>query len=437
MLIHLFLLLIGLLAIGAVLFMHELGHFLVARLFKVDVEILSYGLGPALFSYHGKRTEYRISLIPFGGYCRMSGSLDLTKALQDGARSVEKAEAGSYFSAAPWKRFLIYLAGPMANFIIAAALIAISSMIPVERLSDEAIVTPIYEYSDLFGSDIIQKGIMKGDRLLSSGDKAFIDWQDAEDFLERNSGHPIPLTVLRGDRIIETELVPCRTDDGWAYGIALLQRPVIGRSTSEEYRDGDIIRAIDGNPVSSTYDIYSYGKKDFTLTIERDGELIERHIEDGRLPFAWKSGIRIAPDSGTPLRDALGRCIDLFRSTLAALGAFVTFHFEDALEVLTGPVKAAESIGSITMEAFTVSERSGYRSILQLLAIISISLSAGNMLPIPTFDGGQMLITLTEMIRRKALAPRTYVILQIAGMILALAIMAAMYALDFRSYLLS
>lgn len=437
MLMHLLLLAIGLIVIGLVLFFHELGHFAVARLFNVEVEVLSFGLGPRILSYQGKRTEYRISAIPFGGYCRMHGSLDLTKALQDNARTLDKAEAGSYFAASPWKRFAIYLAGPLSNFLLAVLLLYAAALIPVERLSDEAYVTPISEYSELFGSDITQEGIMKGDKILSSGRREFLDWQDAESFFSAQSGEIIPLTVLRDGKKTETILTPKRTEDGWAYGIALLQKPVIGRTLSEEFMPGDVVVAIDGIPVSSTYDIYSYGKESFTLTIERDGKLMERYIEGGSLPFAWKSGTRISRDSYAPLMHAVERSSELFISTLSALGAFLTFHFEEALEVITGPVKAAESIGTITTEAFAISERSGIRGVLQLLAIISVSLSAGNILPIPTFDGGQMLMALYEAVRRKALSPRTYVMLQIIGMVLALLIMAAMYALDFKAYFLS
>ena len=88
MLIYLLYMIIGLIGIGIVLFLHELGHFIAARLMKVDVEVLSYGMGPRLFSFYGRTTEYRISLIPFGGYCRMKGSLDLMKALKDDAKSM-------------------------------------------------------------------------------------------------------------------------------------------------------------------------------------------------------------------------------------------------------------------------------------------------------------------------------------------------------------
>lgn len=437
MLASLPLILLGLLAIGIMLFLHELGHFLVARLFDVGVDVLSFGIGPKLVSYHGKRTEFRISMIPFGGYCRMQGSLDLTKALQDNEKNLDKAEDGSYFSASPFKRFLIYLAGPLANFVLALILLTLSAMIPVERLSDEAYITPVTAYPSLFHSAIEQPNVMKGDKLIASGDRAFIDWQDAEGFIREHSGEMIPITVLRNGKIIETSLIPVETDDGWAYGIALLQPAVVGSSDSEDFLPGDRIISIDGKDVVSTYDVYENEGSSFTLTIERSGTTLERRIEDGHLPFSWKSNIRIAGDGGNPLSSALKRSSEMFSSTLAALGAFLTFHFEEALRVITGPVKAAESIGHITVEAFAVSQNSGIRGLLQLLAIISISLSAGNILPIPTFDGGQMLMALFECIRRKALSPRTYVILQIIGMILAFAIMVIVYAIDAKAYFFS
>ena len=437
MLIYLLYLLFGLLAIGFVIFLHELGHFTAARLLGVDVEVLSYGMGPKLFSFQGPKTEYRISLFLFGGYCRMKGSLDLMKALKDDARSMDKTEAGSYFGTTPVVRFLIYLAGPLMNFLLAVLLLALSSLIPVERLSDPAVVTPISEYGTLFNSDIIQSNIQKGDILIASGKHIFEDWQDAEDFIKTHSGEIIPVTVCRDDKFIETELIPTKTVDGYAYGITLFQEPVIGRSKSTFFLPGDRIVEADGKKIECTLDIYSITSDNFTVLIERDGKLIENIIENGHLPFAWYSDIRDSRDSVSPLLYGLKRSASMFVSALRTLGAFITFHLEDALTVMTGPVKAAESIGHITAIAFQTSAPSGLRSLLLLCSIISISLSVGNILPIPTFDGGQMLINITEMIYRRELSPRSYVMLQIVGMILALFIMIMMYSLDVKAYFFS
>ena len=86
MLITLMYILIGLLGIGFAIFIHELGHFIAARFFHVDVEVLSYGFGPRLLSIFSRGTEYRLSAIPLGGYCRMKGSEDIRKALASPSR---------------------------------------------------------------------------------------------------------------------------------------------------------------------------------------------------------------------------------------------------------------------------------------------------------------------------------------------------------------
>ena len=430
-------LVIGLLAIGAVIFLHEAGHFIAAKALGVDVEVLSYGMGPRLFSYYGRNTEYRISAFPFGGYCRMKGSLDLMKALKDDASSMDRTEEGSYFSTTPSRRFLIYLAGPLSNFILAALLIALSAAIPVNRLSDPALVAPVSDYPCLFSTSIVQEGIRKGDILISSGEHIFQDWQDAEAFIGRHSGEEIPVRILRDGKEMDTVLIPHETEDGWAYGITNLRKAVIGRSLSPGFLPGDRIIEADGKEAEYDLDVYSAGKDSFAVTIERDGRQLVRYIEDGTLPFAWHSGMRKSAEDAAPLGYGFSRACAMYVSALRALGAFVTFHLEDALTVLTGPVKAAESIGGITALAFEESAGSGIRSLLLLASMVSVSIAVGNMLPIPTFDGGQMLINIAEMVKRKELSPRSYIILQIAGMILALVIMIMMYSLDIKAYFFS
>lgn len=435
MLIYILYLLIGLIGIGFVLFLHELGHFTAARLMKVDVEVLSYGMGPKLISIYGRNTEYRLSAIPFGGYCRMKGSLDLMKALKDDARSMGATEAGSYFGTTAASRFIIYLAGPLTNFILAIILLSVSAAIPVDRLSDPALVTPVSEYRSVFNSPIEQSTIRKGDRLIASGSRIFLDWQDAEGFLSAHSGEVIPVTLERDGSTVETVLIPYPSDTGYAYGITNLQESVVGRSASPDFLPGDRIIKADGREIEYTLDLYAIDKEDFTLEVERNGEILERSIEGGVLPFAWESGLRRSSESPPPIVYGITRSAGISAAMLKAMGAFLTLHLEDALTVLTGPVKAAESIGGITVLAFSTDAYSGFRTLLMLLSMVSLSIALGNLLPIPTFDGGQMLIAAIEALRRKHLSPRTYVILQIIGMIAALLIMVMMYSLDVKAYL--
>ena len=437
MLIYLVYLVIGLMGIGLIIFLHELGHFAAARLMKVDVDVLSYGMGPRLFSIYGRNTEYRLSLIPFGGYCRMKGSLDLMKALKDDAKSMDRTEAGSYFGTTPLVRFFIYLSGPLMNFILAVLLLTAVAALPVDRLSDPAVITPVSSYYALFQSDIRQSNVEKGDRIIALSGHTVLDWQDAEDYIKTHSGEIIPAIIERNGAILHTELIPTETANGYAYGITNLQEAVIGRSLSDDFLPGDKIVEADGKAVEYTIDVYSIEKDSFQITIDRDGELLARDITGGILPFACQSALRKSSESNHPFSYGVRRTFEMAGAAMKALGAFITLHFEDALTVITGPVKAAESIGGITALAFSESSLSGIRAFFMLMAMVSISISVGNTLPIPTFDGGQMLINIVEMINHRELSPRTYVILQIAGMILALLIMVMMYSLDIKAYFFS
>ncbi len=426
---------IGLLGIGFVIFLHEFGHFIASKAMGIDVEVLSYGFGPRLLSFYSHDTEFRLSLIPFGGYCRMKGSMDLMKALRDNSSSFDRTEHGSYFGTTPVRKLVIYLAGPLMNLVLAVLILTLSAMIPVERISDPAVVTPISLYPSLFPDSPKQPGIEKGDRIISSGNTVFSDWQSVEEFLSARQGEEVPMKVQRDGALIETNLIPLDIDGRKSFGISVLIEPVIGRSLSEDFIPGDRIIEADGKRIENQLDLYSVESSSFPVIIERDGEHLSRMIEERNLPFAWESGIRVSRNPGSPLLYGIQRSFDIGVSAMKALGALLSFHLSDALSVLTGPMKAAENIGGITVLAFSESAGSGIRSLFQLLAAVSVSIAAGNLLPIPTFDGGQVLICLSEVIMGKELTPRSYIVLQIIGMILAVLIMLLMYSLDIKAYL--
>ncbi len=424
-----------LLGIGIVIFFHELGHFIAAKIAKVDVEVLSFGYGPKLFGINGKKTEFRISCIPFGGYCRLKGSIDLIKALKDESKSINVSEAGSYFSTTPFVRFCIYFAGPLMNFILAIVLIALSGLIPVERLSNPPIITPIAEYNTLFPNAPEQISIEKGDIAIKSNDTYFQDYEEFESFLMEKEGEEVSLTIERNGKLIDIVLSPLSYNDSCTFGITNLQLPIVGRSESDDFSIGDLIVFANGQKIEYTLDLYSLNTPQLDLTINRNGQLIHRYIEDGVLPFAWQSNLRKYRLSDNLISYGISRAKDLFISTLNTLGAILTFQIDDARTVITGPVKAASRFNQISTIAFQTSTESGTRTILYLLAIVSISICVGNILPIPTFDGGQMLITIVEMIKKNPLRPKSYLRLQATGMIVGWLIVISMYIFDIKNVL--
>ena len=428
LLLYVLYLLIGLLATGVVLLIHELGHYIAAIILGAEVEVFGIGIGPVIWRHWGKKTEFRLSLIPFGGYCRLGGSEDLTVALSNKSKKINTAEKGSFFAISPWRKFLIFLSGPMTNFLLAFLLLAIVSAIPVNRISHGLIVAPISDYSSLYGIDTKQETIKKGDIIISSGDKKFIDWEDFSSWLSNHKGENIELNILRNKKETTVTISPTLLDSGYSYGIANLEEPVIGRSEDERIEVGDRLVEANGHRIEWTYDLYLLDADSFNLVFEGENGRKEVKMDGTSFPFAWKTDYRISPDSSTPFSTAFNKTIDLSKRTAAAIIKLLSFSFKEALEVISGPFTSAKNIGRISTLAFSESSRSGIRTLLYLLSIISISISIGNLIPIPTFDGGQMIITIAEMIVHRPLKPNTYLILHISGMVMAWALIIAMNA---------
>ena len=428
LLLYILYLLIGLLATGVVLLIHELGHYIAAIILGAEVEVFGIGIGPVIWRHWGKKTEFRLSLIPFGGYCRLGGSEDLTVALSNKSKKINTAEKGSFFAISPWRKFLIFLSGPMTNFLLAFLLLAIVSAIPVKRISHGLIVAPISDYSSLYGIDTKQETIKKGDIIISSGDKKFIDWEDFSSWLSNHKGEDIELNILRNKKETTVTISPTLLDSGYSYGIANLEEPVIGRSEDERIEVGDRLVEANGHRIEWTYDLYLLDADSFNLVFEGENGRKEVKMDGTSFPFAWKTDYRISPDSSTPFSTAFNKTIDLSKRTAAAIIKLLSFSFKEALEVISGPFTSAKNIGRISTLAFSESSRSGIRTLLYLLSIISISISIGNLIPIPTFDGGQMIITIAEMIVHRPLKPNTYLVLHISGMVMAWALIIAMNA---------
>ena len=428
LLLYVLYLLIGLLATGVVLLIHELGHYIAAIILGAEVEVFGIGIGPVIWRHWGKKTEFRLSLIPFGGYCRLGGSEDLTVALSNKSKKINTAEKGSFFAISPWRKFLIFLSGPMTNFLLAFLLLAIASAIPVKRISHGLIVAPISDYSSLYGIDTKQETIKKGDIIISSGDKKFIDWEDFSSWLSNHKGEDIELNILRNNKETTVTISPTLLDSGYSYGIANLEEPVIGRSEDERIEVGDRLVEANGHRIEWTYDLYLLDADSFNLVFEGENGRKEVKMDGTSFPFAWKTDYRISPDSSTPFSTAFNKTIDLSKRTAAAIIKLLSFNFKEALEIISGPFTSAKNIGRISTLAFSESSRSGIRTLLYLLSIISISISIGNLIPIPTFDGGQMIITIAEMIVHRPLKPNTYLVLHISGMVMAWALIIAMNA---------
>lgn len=436
-LLSLLYMIVGLLTTGVVIFIHELGHYWAASIMKVNVEILSFGFGRPVFSYMGKKTEFRISLIPFGGYCRLGGSEDLTVALSRNEKKMNYAEEGSLFAITPFKKLFIYIAGPLMNIILAYILFLFVSLIPVERVSNEAIITPVSEYSVLFDVDIAQSALCKGDIVLKADEKEILDYEDLENYLKERNGDRVTLTLLRDGKKREEVITPEYIDGRYTYGITNLVLPVIGRSENDEINTGDRIIECNGRKIEYDLDLLSIDSDVYTLLlIDEDGREKRVTLETKSFPFAFASSLRNSRESGNPFKLAYERTKAFLSRTAKAITKLMTLHIKDALEEISGPFTSASNMGKISFLAFNTSSSSGVRTLLYLMAVVSVSIAVGNMIPIPTFDGGQIFICLAEIIYHRPLKPRAYLVLHIAGVVLAWTIVIVMNSYSFLEKLL-
>src|SRR5436190_16414330 len=183
--------------IGVMIMIHELGHFWAARFFDVKVEAFSFGFGPRLFGFRRGETDYRFSLVLFGGYVKMTGE----QPTDEGAQ-----EPRSLLAKPRWQRLIIAFAGPFMNIVLAIGLLTGLYMVKFEKISDadmEAVIGHVVP-----DSPAAKAGIQDGDRIVRLDGKANPTWEDVG--LKELAGayHPMSLTIERGGKRFDTTVIP-------------------------------------------------------------------------------------------------------------------------------------------------------------------------------------------------------------------------------------
>ena len=204
--------LISLIILSLLIFFHELGHFSVAKLFGVKVEVFSIGFGKKLFKKVYKGTEYCISAIPLGGYVQMKGQDDLNPA----ASSQDK---DSYNAKSPWQRIAILLAGPGANFLLAFVLYLVMANIGVDKLAPT--IGKVFPNSAAYKAQLL-----KNDKILEINGQKIATWDDIKGIIEHSNGKLI-IFIKRGDKIIKKVLIPHTESTKNIFGESV-KRKIIG-----------------------------------------------------------------------------------------------------------------------------------------------------------------------------------------------------------------
>ena len=198
--------------LGAAVVIHEFGHFIVAKLFKIRVETFSVGFGPRLFGVKRGHTDYRVSAIPLGGYVKLGGDESNAPIEGDGATDIPPEEQ---FNLRPrWQRILVALAGPVMNVLTALAIPFAGAMMYGVPVSP----APIVSYAPANGN-ALKAGLQPGDRIVSFNGTENPDWDTIRGDALLSPGQPLPIVVERNGQRIPLTITPTpRTEEGETAG---------------------------------------------------------------------------------------------------------------------------------------------------------------------------------------------------------------------------
>ena len=389
--------------LGVLIFVHEAGHFLVAKLFRVRVLVFSFGFGKRLFGFRKGDTDYRVSLVPLGGYVRMAG---------DNPEENLEGSPDEFLSKPKWQRFLILFAGPAMNVVIALLFMAFVAMLGFE----ERITKPIVEMVEK-GTPAEKAGLQTGDRLLRIKGEPVNDFSDARVLISMNAGTPLPVVFERNGVQHTTTLTPVKEDGDFGpvgrAGIHFATEPVIGRVEPDSpaaragLRGGDRIVSANGKRTNTLeeFAVVSEQQKTKPLAVEvaRGAQIVRLNVAPsadadlavsrGILPQSKVTKLSFVP----ALRYSVAENWKMLRLTGAAVRRL--FRPEGSVKELSGPINIARISGETLRNA-------GLRGMLHLMAMISLQLGIMNLLPIPVLDGGHIMILLIEGIARRDLSLR-------------------------------
>lgn len=433
--------LVGLLGLGLVVFVHELGHLVAAKATGITVEAFSVGWGRKIWSFTRNGTEYRISWLPLGGYCKMQGEHALLRAWQNRSSSIE-VEKGDFYGARPWQRILVLLAGPAVNFLFAVLVLAVIAMIGFSTFTFPNRIILASEYDGTRDSPALEAGLQSGDRITRINDSEITSFRDLQVMISRSAQRELEITYRRNGTERSTTIVPALDESTGAgrIGVYPWVTPVLAGVTEGSpaeiagLQSGDRIVAINDTPVDHSVAVENIIRQSrassVRLLVERDGTTLERTVVPGEteqgMPYIgviYETMEVRSPDFG-PV-GALGEGLRQSFQTLALTvrGIALLFSGVDLNQALMGPARITYLVGEVAAEGFRSGLGTGLFSFFNFLSLISITLFFMNLLPIPALDGGQIVLTVFEIVSRRPLHPRLVYRYQVVGNVIILGLL--------------
>ncbi len=397
---------IAIIIFGLLIFIHEIGHFLLAKKNGIRVVEFSIGFGPRLFSFDKGDTKYSLKLLPFGGACQMLGD-DYY-----GEEEVDLDHENSFESKSVWARIAVILAGPLFNILL-AFLLALVVMGIVGY--DEPVVTYVEE-----GSPLYEAGVRSGDIIteFNGADVTLARELMLELYVNPLNGETITLKYKRDGKEYETSLKP-ENKKTYALGITYMatEAPAELEEITEDgafakagVKKGDVITSIGGVRISTGAELNSYfrehplSEKELECILTRDGKEYTVNVtpvyggESYVLGFNYNTA-RVKVGAVEAIKYSVSEIKYQIKSVIKSLG--LLFKGKLGADDFTGPV----GIVDIIDDTYQASREDGalyvFLNIANITLLISANLGMMNLLPIPGLDGGRLVFLLIEAVFRK------------------------------------
>ncbi|MBI2980771.1 MAG: RIP metalloprotease RseP [Deltaproteobacteria bacterium] len=427
-------------ALGVLIFIHEFGHFLVAKRKKIGVEKFSLGFGPKLIGFQRGETTYMLSLLPFGGYVKLRG---------EEAGSADPNDPSSYAARPVGHRFGVVFAGPFMNLLLAALLMPLVFLIGrSEPLFWQE--PPVVSFVQR-GSAAETAGIRLGDRILKIGRHETSQWKDVSQEVILKAGEKISIVVNSGGEEVTKEIVVGEEETtkagylGVEPSLFIGNEPIIdglmpdAPAGAAGFQVNDEVIAIDGVAVTSWSEMTTLINKGdgrpLQFLVRRGGAEVPIAVQPRQEESRWVIGIRKDYEKRGPemvfRRYPLPQAVvlgfqencRLSKMTLQVLGRLVSLKL--SYKSLGGPIRIAQASGAAA--------KSGLSGFIFFLTFLSLQLGWLNLLPIPALDGGHLFFMLIEKVMRRPVSQKVRSIADQAGFAILILLMALVTLHDVES----
>jgi regulator of sigma E protease len=455
----------GIFGLSFIILIHELGHFFAAKLCGVGVETFSLGFGKKLVGFTHKGTTYQLSWFLLGGYCKLKGEMFKPDFTEDEFHKARE-EKGSFLNASTLRKILIVVAGPLSNIICAMIIFSIISLIGTEIHTTIPKIVLFSEYPVGNEQPVMaaaEAGLKTGDLVLAIDDEEVDTYTDIQKIVMESGGKTLLFKVQReGSEVpLDIPVTPEKLggENRPMIGIWPWYDPVIGYlkhgspGGKAGLKAGDRIIGINGSPVqhdAALRQLLSENPPSLSITFEREGvlktttltpEYNDTITPDSRpyfiatLGFEFKGIIIHSPpvDPLTAVVQGAGKTIYVFSVIIKAVETIITKGVKNITDVIAGPVRITETIGEQAVSGFSMGIGGGIKNFFEFVCAISILLGMMNLLPIPVFDGGHVVLAVIMGIRKK-ITPKFIYRYQFVGFFIIVLLTILAFSSDFLYY---